>query len=181
MQNNKKSRQDAKINQTSGSSVAKSLADGLGAVGGDEYGGHTSHFGEKKGSRDHRKVVVEQLKNPNLQDEEILNMKASMQKIAAKNRMLEFLEETYKRNSNSVVSAKKNDSTKQVLKHTDQMIKQAESGIVINHDALFDFGKKKTKVPLDSFTEYYAYKTEEKENELRMKRKALIEAGEVAG
>lgn len=61
------------------------------------------------------------------------------------------------------------------------MIKNAAAGIVVNHDALFDFGKKKTKVPLDSFAEYYAYKTEEKENELRMKRKALIEQGVAAG
>ena len=46
----------------------------------------------------------------------------------------------------------------------------------MNHDALFDFGKKKTKVPLDSFTEYYAYKTEEMENNKRVQRKLLIEA-----
>ena len=38
----------------------------------------------------------------------------------------------------------------------------------MNQDSLFDFGKKKTKVPLDSFTEYYAYKTEEMENNKRV-------------
>merc|ERR1712176_896518 len=98
-----------------------------------------------------------------------------MQKIAMKNRMNEFLEKTYKKNKDSVVSAKKNDSTKQVLKHADQMIRNAAAGVVVNHDALFDFGKKKTKVPLDSFFEYYAYKTEEMENEKRVKRKMMIE------
>ena len=110
-----------------------------------------------------------------------MDMKESMQKIAMKNRVNEFLEATYKRNKDTVIVAKKNDSTKQVLKHADQMIKNAAAGIVVNHDALFDFGKKKTKVPLDSFTEYYAYKTEEKENDIKVKRKALIEAGAAGG
>ena len=57
------------------------------------------------------------------------------------------------------------------------MIKNANSGVIVHHDSLFDFGKKKTKVPLDSFTEYYAYKTEEVENERRVKRKMMLEAG----
>ena len=56
------------------------------------------------------------------------------------------------------------------------MIKNANSGVIVNHDALFDFGKKKTKVPLDSFTEYYAYKTEEMENNKRVLRKLALEA-----
>ena len=103
-------------------------------------------------------------------------MKPEMQKIATKNRVKTFLEKTYKRNKDTVITAKKNDSTKQVIKHADQMIKNANAGVILNHDALFDFGKKKTKVPLDSFTEYYAYKTEEMENNKRVQRKLLLEA-----
>ena len=118
--------------------------------------------------RDPRKVVIEKLGTKYLRDQDILDLKVDMQKIAMKNRVKEFLEKTYKRNKDTVICAKKNDSTKQVIKHADQMIKNANSGIVVNHDALFDFRKKKTKVPLDSFTEYYAYKTEEMENNKRV-------------
>ena len=175
MKSNKKSRQEAEINQNSGSSVERSLIDGLGHAENIEmeYGSP-----KRKGqSRSPKKIFLNKLKNQTMQDEEIMAMKKSMQKIAMKNRVAEFLEVTYKRNKDTVVSAKKNDSTKQVLKHADQMIKHAAAGTVASHDSLFDFGKKKTKVPLDSFTEYYAYKTEEKENDLRVKRKMLIETG----
>ena len=39
-------------------------------------------------------------------------MKVDLQKIAMKNRVSEFLEKTYKRNKETVICAKKNDSTK---------------------------------------------------------------------
>ena len=114
MTTSKKSRQDAKIKVESGSSVAKSLADGLGAVGEEtgEYGSPHGHFEGKRQSRDPRKVVIEKLKNPALEDTQIFDMKASMQRIASKNRVNELLEATYKRNRESVQAAKKNDSTK---------------------------------------------------------------------
>ena len=48
-----------------------------------------------------------------------MDMKESMQKIAMKNRVDEFLEATYKRNKETIIIGKKNDSTKQVLKHAD--------------------------------------------------------------
>ena len=82
---------------------------------------------------------------------------------------------TKKRNKDSVICQKKNDATKQVLKHADMMIKLADSGVVEKQETLFDFGKRKQKAPLDSFTEYYLFKTEEMENSKRLVRKQQLE------
>ena len=70
-------------------------------------------------SRAPHKIVINKLKNQTLQNEDIMDMKESMQKIAMKNRVDEFLEATYKRNKETIIIGKKNDSTKQVLKHAD--------------------------------------------------------------
>ena len=103
MSNSKKSRQEAKIKIESNSSVEKSLADGLGVVGEEtmEYGSPRGHLEGRRGSRDPRKVVVEKLNNLALEDTQILDMKAQMQKIAANYRVNEFLEATYKRNKDA--------------------------------------------------------------------------------
>lgn len=90
---------------------------------------------------------------------------------AVRQNVKRFNETTKKRNKETMVVQKKNDATKQVLKHADTMIKLAESGVVVKQETLFDFGKRKQKAPLDSFTEYYVYKTEELENAKRLIRK----------
>ena len=71
---------------------------------------------------------------------------------------------------------RKNDATKQVIKHADMMIKLVGSGAVPKQEMVFDFGKRKQKAPLESFTAYYLYKTEEMENAKRLLRKQQLEA-----
>ena len=83
---------------------------------------------------------------------------------------------TKKRNKEAVIVQKKNDATKQVIKHADMMIKLAESGVVPKQEMVFDFGKRKQKAPMESFTAYYLYKTEEMENAKRLLRKQQLEA-----
>ena len=94
---------------------------------------------------------------------------------AIKQNVRNFNLTTKKRNKDSVICQKKNDATKQVLKHADMMIKLADSGVVEKQETLFDFGKRKQKAPLDSFTEYYLFKTEEMENSKRLVRKQQLE------
>ena len=51
------------------------------------------------------------------------------------------------------------------------MIKASTSGELVSFDQLYDFGKYKSNVPLDSFLSYYIYKTEETENTKKLLRK----------
>ena len=58
-------------------------------------------------------VDIERLKTRTLQDEELLDMRKDIEeKVAMKKKVKEFLEKTYKRNKDTVIAARKNDSTK---------------------------------------------------------------------
>ena len=58
-------------------------------------------------------VDIERLKTRTLQDEELLDMRKDIEeKVAMKRKVKEFLEKTYKRNKDTVIAARKNDSTK---------------------------------------------------------------------
>ena len=102
-------------------------------------------------------------------------MKKDLENLINKQRLNAFLEKTQKRNKERSISHRKNDATRQVLKHTDHAIKAANSSEYVSFDQMYDFGKYKSELPLDSFLSYYIYKTEETENNKRLHRKLMKE------
>ena len=114
---------------------------------------------------------MDKIQQESFNEFKVNSMKKDLQNLLNKQKLNAFLERTHKRNKEQSISQRKNDATRQVLKHTDQMIKASTSGELVSFDQLYDFGKYKSNVPLDSFLSYYIYKTEETENTKKLLRK----------
>ena len=102
-------------------------------------------------------------------------MKKDLQNLIIKKKLNAFIEKTHKHNRERSFNQRKNDATRQVIKHADYVIRSSTSGALVSFDQLYDFGKHKSDVPLDSFLSYYIYRTEETENKKRANRKQILE------
>ena len=67
-------------------------------------------------------------------DFKVLEMKKNLQSVINKQRLNAFLERTQKRNKDRSISQRKNDATRQVLKHADHVIKSSTSGAFMSFD-----------------------------------------------